>query len=232
MKKQLLGLFFLILGITAMSQERHYDVTFQPLELYSNSGVIGVSFQEGSNAIVATYGTPIHRSVIGKTFGGFYLNPVDFNELNMYTRIISVGFRRYLIKTSGVYCEGTIKSQTAVFDGSMLQIKGDRFTGSFYNTSLGTELGYQWVISNRFVIDVFAGVEGLRTNARVEVYTKNNVDAVYVESRIRNTTKNNLPNRSLDKLIINKGDGFVSADIWGYYRIMPFAGFKVGLRIN
>ena len=189
-------------------------------------------FQEGSNAIVATYGVPTHRSVIGRTFGDFYLNPADFNELNMYTRIISGGYRRYFIKTSGVYCEGTVKSQTAVFDGSILQLKGDKFTGSFYNTSLGVQLGYQWVINKRCIIDVFAGVKGLRTNARIEVYTKDDFDVTYAESKIRNTVKNSLPQRAVNELTFNRGNNFISADINGYYRVAPFAGFKVGIRIN
>jgi len=241
--KKLLFLVFLALSLSGMTQERHIDVTVQPIDLYSNSAVIGISFQEGRNALNATYGTPIHASVMDRTFGGMYINPNDYNFFDMYTRIVRVGYRHYITTPMRLYWELSVKSQTAVFNGDIINqyavgngyvSEGNStFRGMIYNTSFGCQLGHQWVISKILLFDVYAGLQVLRTNGRIHTVSDNMDDTNNMAAIIDNTVRTHLPNNANCTLDMwRDGNEYViDGVVNGYARVSPFFGFKFGARI-
>jgi len=223
--KNIITIILVLVSLTSFSQIRNYDVTFEPINLHVNSALIGITLQDGRNAITAEFGIPIHNSIMNRTLNGLHIGPNIFNNVNMYSIITRLGYRHYL-HNENIYCETSVKNQVSHFNGSL---SNSTFYGVINNNSLNEQLGYQFIISKLILLDFYAGVSVARTNMLLNSYSDNELDADYVYNQIHKWSLELLPKNA--NLVITKNKNFIDGKVNPFTQIYPFAGLKIVIRI-
>jgi len=159
MKKILAVLCFLACTQLIMAQERiirpNIGLKWAPAGLSLGSLGLQAEYNFGKNSLTANIGIPVAMHH-GLTYDG---KDADFN---MKATSFLAGYRTYLSKKhmKGLYFEPFFKYLHHTSEGVGLSVIGGEtvkmnFTNDFNAVGFGVQLGAQFLISNRFVIDLF-----------------------------------------------------------------------------
>lgn len=231
-----IGIMFAFTGALNGQSIKSFDLSLNPKSLYYNSLELKISYRVNNNAISASYGTPLRSSMVNKMFKEYYFNPLQFEYLTMYSRIARVEYKRYLPlnKINSLFLAGGVNCFTTVFYGLVSPAKDEYGTvvGSFYHTSINAEIGYQLLVIKRFLLEVCAGLEPTRRNARIEAKSLNNQQDI---SSIKTYVKEEM--KHLDSIMLNHysvsvQDDLVIGTVFANFKMRTYFGFKIGIKIN
>ncbi len=181
MKKIYLCFLILVLSYSASAQSNslHPNISFRWVPTGIVFGNIGLQaeYNFGKNSLTAKIGIPFSKR---QTFQ-FDDKDADFS---MKAMNFLAGYRTYLSKKhmKGLYFEPYFKYVHHTSEGvGNAELTGDKVTMNFTNDynglGVGAELGYQFLIHNKFVIDFF--FLGPEINS-----SRNNFKAVEVSSTL------------------------------------------------
>lgn len=158
--KKVLVILLMLLSYTTIAQNYETVVKFLPFNLKYNSPSFEIERLDCRNSLLVTVVLPYNSSISGRSFGKLYIDPKQYSNINLHTYSTRVAYRHYtqLNKVFGLYYEGYFKCQTLDWSGDVRNknINMGNINGYLFTTNAGIQIGYQFLIKKKLVVDFYA----------------------------------------------------------------------------